>query len=310
MVFGQLLADLDAVSELVEYVDRPKLEPLVNEASLHFSLKGGLIMIEASLGKEKDSFIFDTGAPTLFLNSNDFNEEEGSVEAVGISGRTQIEEIIAPQLSIENLVQENIPAYKIDIQHLEKLKKCRMKGIIGQDLVKNHEVFVDYENRILKLLDFNNLELEETMRMVQRIPFSMDGHFAVLKVKIGEKNYFFGIDTGAEVNVIDKRLKKKLRKNYKRQEFINVRGLDKNLSSALNCKISEIEVGDQSYENLEFLFTDLSTINDGYHIELDGLLGFPFLKQYPFSINYQEQYFYFWEHLPKIDQDNESLTKD
>ena len=285
-----------ALSEVTELAERPERLSSNNEATIHFTLKGGLILLEAGLESTMDSFLLDTGAPSLFLNSSEIQKNENSVQAIGITGDLLLEELIIPELRMNNLVQEDIAGYKIDIQHLEKIKRCRMGGIIGQDLIKNHEVFIDYKNQVLKLLDPKSVELEEKMHLVEKIPFKMEGHFAVMKLKIGKKEYSFGIDTGSEANVLDRKLKRKLKRYYKRKGTVGVNGLDKNRSSSIEVAINQLFMGQQEIEKMPFLISNLSAINAVYDASLDGLLGFPFLKQFPFSINYEDQHLYIWEY--------------
>ncbi len=305
--FAQSFELLSAVSEVTNVEERPEKMTSDNEATIHFTLNGGLILLEAALASGTDNFILDTGAPNLFLNSSKIEHDDDAVEAIGITGRMMIEELTIPELRIANLIHKNIDGYKIDIQHLEDLKKCKLGGVIGQDLIRNHELFIDYENRVLKLLDPQSVELDEKMRLIEKIPFKMEGHFAILKVKIGKREYSLGIDTGAEANVLDKRLKRKLKKYYKRKGSVGINGLDKNKNSVIEVSVDHLSLGNYEMEKLPFVFTDLSTIQDAYQADIDGLLGFPFLQQFPFSINYEDQYFYIWEYGPSESEKEEFL---
>ena len=55
-------------------------------------------------------------------------------------------------------------------------------------------------------------------------------------------------------------------------------------------------------DNLPFAFADLSFLQSEYEIKLDGLLGYPFLKEALFSINFRKKYLCKWELKGKDDE--------
>ncbi|MEM9824010.1 MAG: retropepsin-like aspartic protease, partial [Bacteroidota bacterium] len=139
--------------------------------------------------------------------------------------------------------------------------------------------------------DFKDLyELEEC------VPFQLKGHFAVVTVFIDGKRYHFGIDTGAEANVINKKLYGKLKRTAILESHkIAVRGIDHNQLFVRKCLMRNIVIEGQSYPGQEFVFSDLNHLNKAYDIQLDGLLGYPFLKDYLYSLNYQNRELCFWQ---------------
>ena len=63
-----------------------------------------------------------------------------------------------------------------------------------------------------------------------------------------------------------------------------------------NCmKIKTTKVGKSVYEDMEYIFVDLKNFRTNNGFKLDGFLGYPFLKQANFSINYRKNQLIRWE---------------
>ncbi|HFC01087.1 MAG TPA: hypothetical protein ENJ53_09815 [Phaeodactylibacter sp.] len=129
-----------------------------------------------------------------------------------------------------------------------------------------------------------------------KVKFRMVGHMPIVKVKIGGKRFYFAIDTGAEVNVIDQRLKKKIPKDMIDVIYTGAMiGGDNQQLPMTNMKIKSIKVGEEQYNNMPFAFADLSFLNKNGHYKIDGLLGFPFLKKGLFCIDFRKKQLVRWK---------------
>ena len=100
----------------------------------------------------------------------------------------------------------------------------------------------------------------------------------------------------AEVNVIDDKLKGKIPKELiAEMTSTNVLGIQSKKGSTNCAKIKHIKVGKSTYKDMEFVFANLSNFRDSNGIQLDGFLGYPFLNQADFSINYRKNQLIKWE---------------
>ncbi|MEM8907058.1 MAG: retropepsin-like aspartic protease [Bacteroidota bacterium] len=260
-----------------------------------FQLQGGLILVEACVDDHKTPFLLDSGAPNLFINGV-VDQESANFSALGVNGSLDIAEHSVQSFQLGNIHQREVQAYQLDISHLEEAKDCKMGGIIGYDQIKNHEILIDYQNEELTIVEPGNMLSRPELQVQECIPFSVEGHFAVIKVSIADKQYNFGIDTGAETNVLHKKLYRKLKKRaIESTNKISIRGIDRNTSNVLKCELKALQIADKTYENLEFVFADLKHLNKAYGIQLHGLLGYPFLKTHLYSLNYRDGELCFWE---------------
>ena len=63
-----------------------------------------------------------------------------------------------------------------------------------------------------------------------------------------------------------------------------------------------MKVGKLYYKNQPFAFADLSFLQGENGVQLDGLLGYPFLKEALFSINFRKKQLCKWELKVKNDE--------
>ncbi len=270
-----------------------------------FELVGGLIFVEAELNGKKEKFILDTGAPHFLLNERDSNQKrrKSNLWMNGVGGNKKMAKVRGVKFDWQGITARNNVKYAVDLENIAKAKKRDFAGLIGYDQVRNKEVVLDYEKQKVFLLSRKNKDFFKNYNQVDKIWFRIIGHLPVVKVKIGKKKFYFGIDTGAEVNVIEKRLLKKIPKELIKIGFNRlVVGKDSLDIQVHGMKLESIKVGKSQYENIPFVFTDLSFLNRNSDFKIDGLLGYEFLKRGIFSINYRKKQFNKWELKPQTYQ--------
>ena len=260
-----------------------------------FELVGGLIFVEAELNGVTQKFILDTRSEHLIINSDVPTSRRPIAVMKAVGGSKKIYKAKNIEFDWNGKKANRQLKYSVDLGNITKAKNKEFAGMTGYDQVKKQELFVDYKNKKVFLISKNNKDFFEHHEMVEKIRFRMVGHLPVVKVEIGKKKYYFAIDTGAEVNVIDKKFRGKIPK-----EMIVLNSTKKIMSGNNNeitvpaTTIKSMKVGDSKYENMAFAFSDLSFLTlDGFKI--DGLLGYPFLNQAKFSINYKKKNLCKWE---------------
>lgn len=269
-----------------------------------FELLGGLMLVEGELWNQKDSFVIDTGAPYLVINSDFYISNLDGVTAGGISGAASAQLIDIDQFSLGEYQVDDFSAFVMDLSHIEKVKNRKIKGLIGADILSNYEMLIDYDNKLLTMFKPRTTEYHTDVYPLDEIPFELYGHFPVISVKIGKKQYKLGIDTGAEVNLlntasIDKEDFKNLGATVQSKKL---HGVDKEKKTVACTKISNSMINGEVYDDMEFILTDISFLNNAYGIKLDGLLGFPFLKSKKFSINFKKKKLYVWGDFLDVDK--------
>lgn len=263
-------------------------------APMSFELIDGMIVVEGELNQRKGYFILDTGAPVMIVNSS--KPRKIAQKAKGISKAFHVEEVQVESFSWASIEKENIEAIAMDISHLERATQRSLLGLIGYDMLKDFEVLIDYQNHIIRFFDAKNNDLHKNFRPISTVSFLIENHLPIIKVKIGEKRLYLGLDTGAEVNLIDASIKEKLSSVLLSPlQIEEIQGLDQVIREVETTHIRNTTVKKLSFENMKFLFADMSHLRSNSTFQLDGLLGFPFFSQRKCSINYKKRKMYFWE---------------
>lgn len=269
-----------------------------NSRIISFDLNGGLIFFEARLNGVKDTFILDTGSPGLLLNEDTNPSDSSSFSAVGVSGKVTFQKKKGQLFQMGNMHKRGLESLCADLSHLERVKKQRFRGMVGHKVFEENELLIDYLNKTIQLLDNEKEDIVGGLCRKGKIPFVKQQHFAVVSVKIGGRKYNFGIDTGAEVNLLDQEIAKWLSdKHLQKTRTIKIRGVNKRKVQASEVNISKMRVNRKDYHDMPFVIMDMQNLNAGFGIELDGLLGYPFLSSSIFSIDYKNQFLQIWEQV-------------
>jgi len=262
----------------------------------YFEQVGGLIFIKASYNnKEAADFILDTGSEIMILNGIP-NEEEADFEAISVNGKTSIEQVAIDNFEWANLKMNNQTAYKLDLKHIENLFDRKIDGLIGQCILKEKELLIDYSKNKLVLFDSQERENYYDASVQYEVPIKMFEHFATITLIIGGKKYRFAIDTGSEVNLMSERILKNKKANFSElEETQKILGSDNSSQENKKYIFEDVELNKSTlHKDIEFVAFDMSIFNSEDSLPLHGILGYPFLKDFIFSINLQKKMFYIW----------------
>ncbi len=270
----------------------PKNLTAENSFETSFELLDRMIIVEAKLDGKIGKYILDTGSPMLILNKS---PEKKSTTLGGISGNGEAELIKVNNFQWAGISNNEIDAIAFDMSNLEKTLGYKINGLIGQNIYNNYELFLDVANQKVRLFKAFRSKLHKKNKYQQRISFSNKSHLPIITVKIDGKKYRFGIDTGAEVNVLNKNLKHDLDSNLlKNFQPNNLHGLGGIIQEVESAHLTNFKIKGKDYKNFNFLLTDLTSFEEEHDFQLDGILGYPFLVKNVLSINYQKQRIYIW----------------
>lgn len=267
-----------------------------------FTLTGALITVQASVDTLSGNFIFDTGASELLLNSRYFGGELPQLAslsgAAGVTGdvRNGVPHKIG-RFRFEEMIAQRVSVSTLNLEHIEKSKHLRLLGLIGFAVFREFEVIFDYNYLQLVLIrtDKTGKRLEELPEgeyiPTQTLPIRMQGHVAVLDMQLGEKaKLSFGIDSGAEQNLLDHRTPSKLLKaHFDIQKRVKLNGTGGDKLEVLAGKLNSAHIDSLAFEAMYTLLADLTSINEAYGTQLDGIVGYEFLHQQPVGINFRKK---------------------
>jgi len=269
---------------------------LRTSAEQNFTTDNGLILLEAELDGEKGLFILDSGAPVMVLNTRHSgkNQAQGLTMARGIGGNVKsISTRKVEKFAWSGGVYRDFEAIAMDLGHLEQVLSSQVLGLISQAEMEPFETYLDYSAKKLNLYglkpDGKVFETLSIPKARHSSSFEPAAHLPVFKIKIGKQNLKMALDTGAQSNLIDLSLQKKFSKELTDTSTDTILGADNNPASVSTGKIPTCKFGKLEYAEMLYAFSDISHLTSLTGSEFDGLLGYPFLVQYPVSINYRKK---------------------
>lgn len=286
-------------------------EPFVKTASRHcvipFTRAGNLIVLRARADSIEGNFILDTGAPKLVLNMTYFRDypatgedhfSGGGITQNGLSNNpTRIGKLETGGISFSR-----IDADRINLGHIENAKGIKILGLIGMQLLKRFELFIDYQSNELHFRHINTKE-ERNFRDPRLSDKSLYDEFDIDLLdeklitygRLGGKKLTFIIDTGAESNVIDSRLPNHIFEKINITNRVVIAGTSPNKVEALYGDMDSLMIGSRSMGRLRVLVTNLEKMCFAYDKCLDGMLGFDFLARQRIGFNFVKKKMYIWK---------------
>ncbi len=283
----------------------PKSETVNNFTTrIPFKLIDHLMVVEAELLGQKGNFIIDTGSETLILNKVHFKtfdlyykktkKTSGVLDFTDDPLERQLKEFV-----INNLVLTNKTSDVIDLSHIEISKKMNLLGIIGFNILKDYEIFIDLHlNQItLSKIDEKGNKLDPNVYLetiVDSVKFELKKHTIILDAFVDDQKLKLGLDSAAEYNQLNKNSSRKILKYYfpsKRMLLTDASGKE---IEVLAGKLHRVKINENLYFGpMETILTNLNNMNEAFGTSLDGVLGYEFFRQKRTIINYKKEMLYF-----------------
>jgi hypothetical protein len=277
----------------------------VNTMYIPFTLVGQLIMVQAQVDTVIGYFMLDTGSEKLVLNQEYFaTDTKGrAVASVGNTGAvTAVVEREVDSIRLDQLIVHDLTAHLVDLHHIELKKNVRMIGILGYEVYKNFEVFIDFQNRVIVLTRVNRKGIRIDTLAPFELPydsldFDLRHHLIVVGARVNSVKLDLILDSGAELNLIDRRVNRRVLDNFTIIKRVNLLGVGKNEVEVLAGVLSDVSCGNQYSEKMNTLLTSLDEINTAFEVNVQGVLGYEFLKKRRVLINYQKRKLYFFSQV-------------
>lgn len=271
-----------------------------NIVRIPFTLTGAVITVRARVDTIEGNFFFDTGASGLLLNYRYFGNNTGPAQTGGggVTGKVEVRgNTRVDTFRFDNLLATGIPAELIDFTHIENMKKIDLVGLIGYSVFKDYEILFDYEASLIVLIRLNadGGQAEALPRWEYKPAGGADirsaGHIAVVWLKFeGGKDKKFGLDSGAEQNLMSNTTGKKfLQANFEIRKRVKLRGTGNQSLEVLSGTLRNATIDTVHLKPMATLLTNMSEINAAWQTDLDGVLGYEFLSQRPVSVNHRKR---------------------
>lgn len=277
----------------IEYAERSTVNPVDDFAAIHipFELSGGLIIVKGVIDGEQGQFVFDTGSPSMLVNKPLAGGVSNSY-IIGLGRAQEVQKIKINEFSWAFRRARSMNAYAIDLKHIEQMTQEKLLGVIGSDGLWSTEIVFDFDKKEMELRPggYKYADHGEKIQM----PFHMVGHLAVVTIQVNGKRLRFGIDTGASVNVIHNRSAKALQSSLQTlPKEILIQDVNNKVRRAKCVSAENIAYQEAQLSATSFCVVDLDSLHDSSNINLDGLLGIPFLRQNNISIDFEKKIIYF-----------------
>ena len=129
--------------------------------------------------------------------------------------------------------------------------------------------------------------------MFDSLDFVLAKHGIVVQATVEGKTLNFNIDSGAEINLLDRDVNKKVLKQFKVIKRVNLSGAGQQTVEVLAGTLAEVQCGRQRNGPMNTLLTNTDQLKSIFGMRIDGVMGFEFLRPRRTIINYKLQKLYF-----------------
>jgi predicted aspartyl protease len=271
-----------------------------NQDSITIPLRqvGRIFLIEADIDGEKGFLVFDTGASGLVLNKTYFRDYAimERLQPNGITGSVgSVEKVTVDNISLFGLQFKRIIADMTNLGHIENRRGGKILGLFGFSLIKDFEIVFKPSQNQLQLFrvnkEGNRLCSSGEFLFDYRCKFEVNNSILFLRTIFHGKSLRFCLDTGAETNVIDRHAPKNLINSISITRRTTLHGVGSTTSEVLFGTMSDFQLGDIKFSNMETIITNLDALSEAYDTKIDGMLGYSFLSKGIICINFVKREF-------------------
>ncbi|PHN02285.1 pepsin/retropepsin-like aspartic protease family protein [Flavilitoribacter nigricans] len=270
--------------------------------TIPFRIIGNLIVIQGRIDGQLGNLILDTGVSKTLLNQRFFLDQvtfstNASAGFRSWKGNVQDAPTTLINLELPGFSRKD-DAQLVDLRPLEQHRRLNVLAVIGAENFRNFELELDFLSRLIRLhpLDKQGNRPGIDPAPLEILPLSYRGHLYCVDLSIGEQHLTFGLDTGAEFNVISE--------NFYQLHPEHFYAMGRQMILGLSGGKAEHELAElKQLRTATLILADLRTIimpeNRSYgqldRRRVDGLLGYEFFHQLRVSFNFKKREFYIWD---------------
>ena len=269
---------------------------LIAEARIPFRLAGGeqpLILLPVQVnGQGPFEFILDTGAgPTLLANelADSLGVARGEAkEAMGAGGGLSVSLATLDSLTIGSERFEDVPVAITDLSAIAGAIRARVDGDLGHSVLRHFIVTLDYPSSTLILTRSPEGMSAPPSRPAEFVAFRLahpQKPLIVVPVVVNDKGpYEFAVDTGASTSVVSSTLARELGLVTENIPSVTAGG---GSVQAERSRLESVSVGGTRQQDLPVIVSDfLTMLNRVIGVQLEGIVGYNFLRNYRVTIDY------------------------
>lgn len=275
--------------------------------AIPFIRAGNLIIVKARVDTIEGNFILDSGAPHLVLNLTYFRHYQATVEAeaeqTSITGTANaVMKTKVAAFNLGTLDYYHTEADLVNLGHIENSKGIKILGLLGMELFKQCELFIDYEKNTLYLhrigrkeaSSYKSEHLGDTSTY-RTFPIEILKNRIIATTTMDGKKLKFVIDCAAESNVLDSRSPNRVMENVTITRRVMLTGSNNRKVEALYGNVTKLTMGELELGNLPVLITNLERTCFSDLGCINGVLGFDFLSLQKIGFNFVTRKMYIWK---------------
>jgi hypothetical protein len=270
------------------------------ELTVPFKRAGNLIIVEAQIDSLEGNFVLDTGAPYLILNATYFRNlfPIKEHEATGINGSANGSfTTVVHNFSLGfDLHYDRLVADVTDLSGIENSKKIKILGLLGTRLFAKLAITIDISKNLLYIhkVDkqgeilpgekaFGTPDIKTTFKYINDVIF--------IKGTVSDKSIWFAFDSGAETNMLDLHVPKKIINSLTVINRSNVIGIGGVSYEIIYAHFDKLNIGNYPSISNRVLVSNLENLGKAYGCNVDGILGYDFFSRGIFTINFAKKEF-------------------
>jgi hypothetical protein len=269
----------------------PQAESLPRHLVIPFICRDGLILTAGELNGQPGKWIVDSGAPRLIVNAK---PTSGNVAlgAQGINGAIDnlsichIDSILWGDWS-----SSDFDAVSMDLSHLGEAIGDTLLGLIGFSVLHPYQIQIDYSTCLMELWLTdemgNTLEKIRLPRPDDTIPFELRQHIPVITAKLHRQTLHLGLDTGAQANQLQLSKLAQVGDAFTKIGEDSLLGAGREAVTATYGTLNGLVMHKTRPGPMKTVVSDISALNEAYGVDLDGLLGYEFLRDRTIVINFR-----------------------
>ena len=256
-----------------------------------FESNNGIVLIQVLLNGKKRTFLLDSGAPFMTLNTRHVHPdhiEAGLLEFRGIGGGVQSSRARITTFNWQGFKLRNSLVYAMDLAHLERELGVEFHGLIGYRELMHFTLNIDYKAKRLTLWrEFNPSDFT----VLARIPFVLYNHLPVIRANIGKRGVKLGLDSGAAINLLDVNLLSSIEGFSPAGREEQLHGAGSNSVKVQHGRLTSTVIQGTKFNNMRVVWSDVSVIKHSLG-DIDGLLGYEFLSKRRMAVSFTDNCIY------------------
>lgn len=275
--------DFDLVKQKVEMEGDSVVIPLKQA--------GKLILFEMEIDGLSGNVVLDSGASGLVLNETYYRDyAAGDKILVGGIGSNEAgaSRTLIKSMRVRSVRFQNVTADVIPLGHLEDKRNTKIIGLFGLAQLTNFIVELDLQRLQLVI---RKLPIKASFDPTFSLPMSVSKRCIMLDVSIQDIPLRFALDTGAETNVLNTSIPQEILRTISIQRRAMLTDSTGDEFEVLFATLASLKVGEFTFGFVPIILTNLHQMSEIYLVELDGILGYDFLRNGKVVMNFQTNQF-------------------